>query len=183
MAAANGSAVVVGSSTVDREPACSAIIDAGGQAISSCEPRRTASCTVATRPGDAPSLAITTTRSSAPTQPGRPWVGQATNGTGQTGSSMARMKRASVPAAITARGRGSPCSRPIGSAGSAVSRRSRAPASASRRRIGSAPARAWRSSSQESSKTDMPQRGGESGSMSGRRASSISSTGMPCRTG
>ena len=111
MAAASGSAVAVGSRTVDRDPACSAIMDAAGQAISSWAPRRTASCTVATRPGEALSLAITTTRSSAPTQPGSPCVGQATNGTGQTGSSMARMNRASLPAAITARGRGSPRSR------------------------------------------------------------------------
>ena len=50
---------------------------------SAADPRRTASCTVAIKPADALSLAITTTRSRAPTQPGRPWVGHATNGTGQ----------------------------------------------------------------------------------------------------
>ena len=100
--------MAVGSMIVDREAACSAIMDGRGHAISSWLPRRTASCTVAITPAGARSLAITTTRSSAPTHPGRPWVGQATNGTGQTGSSIARMKRASVPAAITARGRGSP---------------------------------------------------------------------------
>ena len=110
IAAASGSAVAVGNTMLDREAACSAIIEGCGHAISSWEPRRTASCTVAIRPAGALSLAMTTTRSRAPTQPGRPWVGHATNGTGQTGSSIARMKRASVPAAITALGRGNPCS-------------------------------------------------------------------------
>ena len=52
-----------------------------------------------------PSGASTTTRSSAPAQPGRPGPGQATNGTGHHGSSTARSSRESGPAATTARGR------------------------------------------------------------------------------
>ena len=80
MAAASGSAVAVGSRMVELEPAWSAMVEAGGQAISSWAPRRTASCTVATSAGELDSLAITTTRSRAPTQPGRPYAGQATNG-------------------------------------------------------------------------------------------------------
>ena len=110
-----------------------------------------------------------------PSRAGRGWARRRT-GTGQTGSSIARMNRASLPAAITARGRGSPRSWVIGSPASAVSRRTRAPASASRRRIGSASARPAVSSSAESSKIDIT-------GFAGRRASSISSTGMPCRTG
>ena len=176
IAAASGSAVEVGSSTVDRDPACSAIVETAGQAISSCAPRRTASCTVATKAAGAPSLAITTTRSRAPTQPGRPWVGQATNGTGQTGSSIARMNRASLPAAITARGRGSPRSWVIGSPASAVSRRTRAPrlGQSAQDRVGLGQPGVIL---QRRIVEDRHHR------LRGRRASSISSTGMPCRTG
>ena len=85
------------------------------------------------RAGVPPSGASTTTRSRLPAHPGRPGPGQATKGTGQTGSSTARSSRESGPAATTARGwpSESRCTASAtASCAATASRRTRAPPSA-----------------------------------------------------
>src|SRR5664280_3062169 len=89
MAAASGSPVRVGMIVVDDPAACSATGDPSGQATMTRAPRRTASAIVPLTSGSYVFSVSTMTRSSGPTQAGSACIGQATNGTGQDGSSTA----------------------------------------------------------------------------------------------
>src|SRR5690606_19787825 len=118
------------------------------------QPRRTASATAEAEAASEPSGASITTRSRLPAQPGSPGPGQATNGTGHHGSSTARSRRASGPAALTGRGRASPGAAvawATSPAASLAASRTRAPDWARWRSTWSAPARAASSSRRDSS--------------------------------
>ena len=154
MAAASGSPVRSGMIVVDGPSACSATGEPSGHATMTRAPLRTASAIVPLTSGSYVLSVSTMTRSSGPTHAGSACIGQATNGTGQDGSSTARISRASGPDAITARGRyRSPRSPSVDRSACPASMRSRAPACARCLSGASMPAKASGSSSRESSNT------------------------------